>query len=180
MNLAIFYDSFCVSGDRQLLLDLKTHLLKITTDSQSFYMNFAKVINSFDVPLGFFDGFIVDKKTKEIDIKRGGIFILVQGIRTLSLEHKLYRTNTIKRIQELTKLNIIEKDFSKELQEAFNFLCYLKLQSNLNNMYKKEKITNFINPEKLNSMQKDLLKDSFKIVNKLKKKLEYHYKLNFI
>lgn len=47
-------------------------------------------------------------------------------------------------------------------------------------MYKKEKITNFINPEKLNSMQKDLLKDSFKIVNKLKKKLEYHYKLNFI
>ncbi|RXJ99063.1 cyclic nucleotide-binding protein [Arcobacter sp. CECT 8986] len=180
MNLAIFYDSLCVSGERRLLLDLKKHLLNLTTDSQSFYMNFAKVISSFDVPLGFFDGFILDKKTAEIDIKRGGIFILVQGIRTLCLEHKLYRTNTIKRIEELEKLNVIDKDFSKELQEAFNFLSYLKLQSNLEKIDNNEQINNFINPEKLNSMQKDLLKDSFKIVNKLKKKIEYHYKLNYI
>ncbi len=55
---------------------------------------------SFDVPLGFFDGFVFNSKDKEhkdeIDIKRGGIFIIVHGIRVLSLEHHLMRTNTIK------------------------------------------------------------------------------------
>ncbi|RXJ86009.1 putative nucleotidyltransferase substrate binding domain-containing protein [Arcobacter sp. CECT 8985] len=181
MNLAIFYDSICASGDRQLLLDLKKYLLKVTTDSQSFYMNFAKVIESFEVPLGFFNRFILDSKNhNQIDIKRGAIFIVVQCIRTLSLENKLYRTNTIKRVQELTKLNVLDEEFSKEIQEAFNFLCSIKLKTNLRKIKEGKKVDNFITLEDLNSMQRDLLKDSFKIVNKLKEKIEYHYKLNFI
>jgi CBS domain-containing protein len=39
---------------------------------------------------------------------------------------------------------------------------------------------NYINPDNLSTMDKDLLKDSFKIVNKLKKKLETKYKLNYV
>lgn len=184
MNLAIFYDAICASGNRQLLIELKQYLFKLGSNSQSFYMNFAKVITSFDVPLGFFDGFVFnseDKKHKnEIDIKRGGIFILVQSIRTLSLENKLFRTNTIKRIKELNKLNVIDDEFAKELEEAFNFLTSIKLKSNLEKLESGKEINNYINPEDLNTMEKDLLKDSFKIVNKLKKKLEYHYKLSYV
>ena len=33
---------------------------------------------------------------------------------------------------------------------------------------------------KIEAMEKDLLKESFKIVNKLKKKLENHFKLNYV
>lgn len=184
MNLAIFYDAICASGDRTLLTSLKEYLFKVGSNSQSFYMNFAKIITSFDVPLGFFDGFVFNNENKkhknEIDIKRGGIFILVQSIRTLSLENKLFRTNTIKRIKELNKLNIIDDEFSKELEEAFNFLASVKLKSNLQNLDAGKEINNYVNPEDLNTMEKDLLKDSFKIVNKLKKKLEYHYKLSYV
>ncbi|PPK62267.1 CBS domain-containing protein [Malaciobacter marinus] len=184
MNLAIFYDAICASGDRDLLISLKEYLFKVGSNSQSFYMNFAKIITSFDVPLGFFDGFVFnnedEKHKNEIDIKRGGIFILVQSIRTLSLENRLFRTNTIKRIKELNKLNVIDDEFSKELEEAFNFLASVKLKSNLKNLDAGKEINNYVNPEDLNTMEKDLLKDSFKIVNKLKKKLEYHYKLSYV
>ena len=68
----------------------------------------------------------------------------------------------------------------QELIEAFNFLCTIKLKSNLAKLDAKIPINNFINPNDLNTMEKDLLKDSFKIVNKLKKKLESHYKLNYV
>ncbi len=184
MNLAIFYDAVCASGKIELLTSLKEYLFKIGSNSQSFYMHFAKIITSFDVPLGFFDGFVFDSNDKnhknEIDIKRGGIFIIVQSIRALSLENKLLRTNTIKRIRELQSLNILEEEFAKELEEAFNFLLTLKLKSNLEKLDSGKNINNYINPEDLNTMEKDLLKDSFKIVNKLKKKLEYHYKLNYV
>lgn len=184
MNLAIFYDAVCASGNLELLTSLKEYLFKVGSNSQSFYMHFAKIITSFDVPLGFFDGFVFDSNDKnhknEIDIKRGGIFIIVQSIRALSLENKLLRTNTIKRIRELQSLNILEEEFSKELEEAFNFLLTLKLKSNLEKLDSGKNINNYINPEDLNTMEKDLLKDSFKIVNKLKKKLEYHYKLNYV
>ncbi|RXK11474.1 cyclic nucleotide-binding protein [Halarcobacter mediterraneus] len=184
MNLAIFYDAFCASGNRQLLDDLKQHLFKVCADSQSFYMHFAKIIMDFDVPLGFFDGFVFDSKDKEhkheLDIKKGGIFIVVQGVRALSLEYKLMRVNTLKRIKELTDKNIFTKEFSQELSEAFNYLNSLKLKSNIEKMDSAQTIDNYIDPDKLNRMEKDLLKDSFKIINKLKKILESHYKLNYV
>jgi CBS domain-containing protein len=184
MNIAIFYDALCVSGDIIMIKELKTYLFKISSNSQSFYSNFAKIINSFDVPLGFFDGFVFNSKDEkhkdEIDIKRGGIFILVQGIRALSLQNKIYNTNTIKRINALADLGLFEKETAKELIMAFNFLTSLKLKSNLEKLDLNEKIDNYINPNKFSTMEKDLLKDSFKIVNKLKKHLEFHFKLNYV
>jgi len=183
MNLAIFYDALCASGDINLINDLKAYLFKVCSDSQTFYTHFAKIIMSFDIPLGFFDGFVYakDKEHKnEIDIKKGGIFILVQSIRSLSLEHKIYRTNTIRRIIELEEVGILDKEFSAELIEAFNFLNTIKLHSHLEKIDTRKEVNNFISPQNLNSMEKDLLKDSFKIINKLKKKLENRYKLNYV
>ena len=184
MNIAIFYDAVYVSGNKNLITNLKEFLFKISSDSLTFFAHFAKIINSFDVPLGFFDGFVFNSKDNkhknEIDIKRGGIFILVQGIRSLSLENKIFNTNTNKRIKKLTELGVFEEEFAKELTMAFNFLTTLKLKSNLEKLDKKGDIDNYINPNNLNTMEKDLLKESFKIVNKLKKKLEFHFKLNYV
>ncbi len=184
MNLAIFYDAMSVSEDREMLNELKEYLFNIGSTSKTFYMHFAKIIMDFNVPLGFFDGFVFDSKDKEhnneLDIKKGGIFIIVQSIRTLSLEHKLMRVNTIKRIKELEEKGEFDKEFASELIEAFKFLLTIKLKSNLEKMHNNETIDNYINPNNLNTMEKDLLKDSFKIVNRLKKKLEHHYKLNYV
>ena len=183
MNTAIFYDSVCVTGDKDIIFELKEYLFKAGGSNQTFNANFAKVITNFDVPLGFFDGFVFngDKEHKnELDIKKGGIFIIVQSVRSLSLEKNLLNVNTIKRIQTLTEMGVFDNEFAQELIMAFNFLCNLKLKSNLEKLDKNETIDNYINPDNLNTMQKDLLKDSFKIVNKLKKKLEYHFKLSYV
>ena len=184
MNIAIFYDAVCVSGDKNLITSLKEYLFKISSNSQTFYAHFAKVITSFDVPLGFFDGFVLNSKDNkhknEIDIKKGGIFIIVQGIRSLSLENKIFNANTAKRIKKLSEKGVLEDELAKELTMAFNFLTNLRLKSNLDKLDKKEEIDNYINPNNLNTMEKDLLKDSFKIINKLKKKLEFHFKLNYV
>ena len=63
---------------------------------------------------------------------------------------------------------------------AFNILNSLKLKASLEKLDKKEKIDNFVNPNRLTIIEKDLLKESFKIVNKLKKRLENHFKLNYV
>ncbi len=184
MNIAIFYDAICVSGDKELITKLKEYLFNISSNSQQFNAHFAKIITSFDVPLGFFDGFVFNNKDdehkNEINIKKGGIFIIVQGIRSLSLENKLFNTSTAKRIKKLKEKGVLEPELANELTMAFNFLTNLNLKSNLDKLDKKQAIDNYINPNNLNTMEKDLLKDSFKIVNKLKKKLEFHFKLNYV
>ncbi len=184
MNIAIFYDAVCVSGDKELINKLKEYLFNVSSNSQQFNSHFAKIILSFDVPLGFFDGFVFnnkeDKHKNEINIKKGGIFIIVQGIRSLSLENKLFNTSTAKRIKKLQEKGVLEVEFANELTMAFNFLTNINLKSNLDKLDKNQKIDNYINPNNLNTMEKDLLKDSFKIVNKLKKKLQFHFKLNYV
>lgn len=184
MNTAIFYDSVCVAGNQNLIISLKEYLFKASGNSQTYNSNFAKVIQNFDVPLGFFDGFVFSSENQEhkneIDIKKGGIFIIVQSIRSLSLEKKLLNINTIKRIKKLSEMGVLNDELSQELIMAFNFLLNLKLKSNLDKLDKRQEVDNYINPDDLNLMQKDLLKDSFKIINKLKKQLEYHFKLNYV
>jgi len=183
MNLAIFYDALCASGDMNLLNELKSYLFEVSSTSQTFYTHFTKVIMDFDIPLGFFNGFVYAKDKEhqdEIDIKKGGIFILVQSIRSLSLEHKIYRTNTIKRIIELEKIGILDHEFSQEIKEAFNFLNMIKLNAQIKDINQGKEVDNFINPKNLSSMEKDLLKDSFKIINQLKKKCELRYRLNYV
>ncbi len=182
MNIAIFYDALCVNGDEKILNELKEYLFKSSNSFDNFYRYFAKVINSFDIPLGFFDGFVYEKDEhkNELNLKKGGIFIIVHGIRSLSLEHKIIQTNTIERIKELEKLHVFEKEFTNELIMAFNFLQNLKLKSQLDKLNQKMKIDNYINPNNLTMMEKDLLKDSFKIVSSLKKQITHRFRLNYV
>lgn len=182
LNLAIFYDSTAVCGDRTLLKELKEYLYSQCEYKPSFYAHFAASVLSFETPLNFFADFVVGKKDHkdELNIKKGGIFPIVHGARSLSLEYKLKECNTIARLKKLHELDVIDKEFASELIESFNFMLTLRLKARLNKIDNGLELDNYINPSKLNTLEKDLLKDSFKIVDKFKKFLTYHYKLNMI
>ena len=182
MNLAIFYDAVSVCGNKKLLDELKTYLQNICNHTPSFYSYFSKPILNFETPLSIFASFIVSKEDhkNELDIKKGGIFAIVHGVRSLSLEYGIEVTNTVERLKELNNKEIIDRETTSELIEAFNFLLTLRLKARLNKIDSGIKPDNYINPNKLNTLEKDLLRDSFKIVNKFKKFLTYHYKLNIL
>jgi len=182
MNLAIFYDAISVVGDSKLLLDVKEYMFKICNNTNTFYPFFAKPVLSFETPLGLFSDFVVDKDRHkdELDLKKGGIFPIVHGVRSLAIERKLSITSTFERLKELHKLGVIDEEFQYELIESFNFLLTLRLKFRLEKIDKHEALDNYINPSHLTILEKDLLKDSLKIVNKFKKFLNYHFKINMI
>lgn len=182
MNLAIFYDACAVAGDADLLREAKGYLFEKLQDNNPFFTHFAKPTLSFETPLGFFANFIVEKShhKNQLDLKKGGIFPIVQGVRSLALEHRLTMTNTIERIKTLQQLDVFEKQFSVELIESLAFLSTLRLQTGLSKLEHNEELNNYIAPNQLNKLERDLLKDSFKIVNEFKKFITYHFKLNQI
>jgi len=180
INLAIFYDSLCVAGDKYLLIKLKKHLSKTASSSKVFFTFFAKPVLNFATPLGIFANFVLDKRDhkNELDIKKGGIFPIVHGVRALSLEKSIHKTNTVDRIKDLNDIGVIDREFAGELIESLTFLLYLRLKFRLEKIDAKQKLDNYINPDKLNMLEKDVLKDSFKIVNKFKKFVNYHFSLD--
>jgi len=179
--LAIFYDAKAVAGDVTLLKEAKQYLYKHLQDNQAFFSYFAKPTLSFETPLNLFARFIVDKSHEnELDIKKGGIFPVVHGVRSLALAYKITETNTMKRIKKLTEIEVFEPVFATDLIEALNFMISLRLQFQLTKMKQGESYDNYIKPNQLNKLERDLLKDALKIVNDLKKLISYHFKLDRI
>lgn len=178
-NLSIFLDSKCVAGDCALLQELRMHLHDNFYARDDVLAHIAKAILNFDTPLSIFSGFVIEKEhNNRLDLKKGGIFALVHGIRTLSLKHGIDVTNTIERIKELNNIGVFDKTFATELIESFDTLSSIRLKAMLEAKNIEE--SNYINPKKLEKIERDLLKDSFKIINKFKQFISFHFHLGMV
>ena len=178
-NLSIFLDAKCVAGDCELLHGLMDYLHTNFHARDDVLAHIAKAVLNFETPLSLFSGFVLEKEyNNRLDLKKGGIFALVHGIRTLSLQYEIKETNTIERIKELNNIGVIDKTFATELIESFDTLSAIRLKAMLEAKSIDE--ANFINPRTLEKNQRDLLKDSFKIINKFKKFMSFHFHLNMV
>ncbi len=177
MDLAIFFDSFAVAGDKELLINLKDNLFNKLHDKDVFMAYFARATLAFDTPTTI-SNFMT--KTHFIDIKKAAVFPIVQGIRSLALRERIRETTTVKRIKILEEKRIIEKDKAAELLEAFDVVNTLRLKAQLEDIQAGKKINNEIDTHSLGKIERDLLKDSFKIVIEFKKFINYVFKIDKI
>jgi CBS domain-containing protein len=178
MYLAIFFDAQTVAGDEDFLKRVKKDLFERIQDKDVYLAYFAKLTLLFETPIGMFSNLITEKN--KIDLKKGGIFPIVQGVRSLCLMHKIEAVTTVKRIKELHKNGILEKELASELLEAYDALGNIRLKEQLKKINNGQVADNLINPDDLGKLQRDLLKDSFKIVNRFKKFIIHHFKLDLL
>ncbi|WP_421716067.1 DUF294 nucleotidyltransferase-like domain-containing protein [Arcobacter arenosus] len=177
MDLAIFFDAFAVAGDKELLINLKDDLFNKLHDKDVFMAYFAKATLTFDTP-STVANFMT--KSHNIDIKKTGVFPVVQGIRSLALRERIRETRTTNRIRILEQEKILESQMANELLEAFDVLNTLRLKAHLQKAQDNVKINNEVDTHKLGKIERDLLKDSFKIVNDFKKFITYTFKIDKI
>ena len=183
LNLAIFYDAAAVAGDAKLLDGLKDHLFELLGREGTHVGYFAKAILQFPLPLGFLGRFVVEKgppHAGQLDIKKGGLFPIVHGIRALALERAIRETNTIARIQALAGAGSFTESFAADLIEAFDFMSMLRLRAQLARSHIGSETDNYIAPATLSKLERGLLHDSLKVVDELKKSLRFHFKMELI
>lgn len=180
LQVAIFCDAMAVTGDENLLKQVKDRMYHLLSDHQSFYSQFAKATVAFETPLGFFTNFVLEKNRDELDLKKGGIFPIVHGVRSLALEYRLPQTSTMDRIAALGQRNLFQPPFSIELIEAFTYMSALRVKAGLQKTMQGLPQDNYLNPKALNKLERERLRDSFKIVNEFKKFITYHFKLGMI
>jgi len=181
MALSIFLDASCVAGDESLLIECRDYLNEHFEGRSDVLAHLAKSALAFETPLSLFSGFVLGRAEhqSELDIKKGGIFAIVHGIRILALEHKIGSTNTTERIKELNNIGLFDKRFASELIEAYDTLLGIRLRSMLSQKHTGEE-QNYVNPKLFSKTDRDLLKDAFKIVNTFKKFLTYHFHLGMV
>ncbi len=177
MHLSILLDAQAVQGDPARLERLKAVLATQVQKRQMFLAQFARSVLQFDTPIGLFGRLITQKDAgHSIDLKKGGIFPIIHGVRCLALEYGIAKTNTHWRIRDLINHNVFDERFGVELGETLNFLNTLRLQGMLEQKALDLSVDNAIKTDSLSQLQQDLLKDAFGVVNNFKKFVEQHYK----
>lgn len=181
LNLAAFIDAHAVAGDPSLLDGVRDYMNSRMTDNGGFLANFARPALSFETPIGLFHQIVVDKGAHkgEIDVKKGGLFPIVHGIRALALEKRLNTGTTLGRIQALAGTPVLGAAFAADLAEAFQFLMELRLHGRLDRgATSGSGADNYVRADDLTKLQRDALKDSLLIVKQFKQILTHHFHLS--
>ena len=178
LNLAILIDLRPIEGQTHLGEELRDYIFEKVSNNKTFLSWFALPTINFKTPLNFFGGF--DTEKGKIDLKKGGIFSITHGVRSLAVEYRIRETNTFSRIKELVNLGVFNRDFGRELIESLEFLLTLRLKERLKKLEMKKELDDYVELNSLTNHEKDLLKESFKVVNRFKDFITNHYKLNYI
>ena len=176
MNVAIFYDAYAITGDERLLTKAKTTLIELIHGEQAYLAHFARAVDAFPTPIGLFNKLITSEgKGDALDLKKGGIFPIVHGVRSLAIERGLLETATDKRIARLCDIDVLQADFARELRETFHFLLMLRLDGQL--AASAGTSGTLVRPSSLSSMERDLLRDAFQVVKQFRALIRRHFNL---
>ncbi|WP_457608023.1 DUF294 nucleotidyltransferase-like domain-containing protein [Nitratifractor sp.] len=177
MYFSIFFDARVVAGDEALLRGLREYLFGRFDEHNDIYMAFfARLALLFETPVGLWSSLL--HRDRHVDIKKAGIFPVVQGVRSLALKYRIEALSTVERIKELTRREILDESFSRELIEAFDALSFLRLSAQLKALDEGREPDNIIHSDDLSKIQRDLLRDSLEIVERFKGFITRHFELD--
>ncbi len=180
MQLAIWVDAKPICGEKALFDDVHAHWLKAFRDNAPFLSRFALPVEQFDTPLGMFSRLVADKGEDGnlLDLKKGGIFPLVHGVRSMALEAGISARNTYQRIDHLARHNVLTQSVAEDLAESLAFLQGLQLKYGLKKLALGRGMDNLIDPLQMTTLERDLLKDTLAVVKRFKQQLRHRYRLS--
>ncbi len=171
MSLAMLSDAHPVAGNHTLFSPIKQTLHREMKTQQLLLATFVRPALQFSVPLTLFGK--IRKSKQGLDIKKGGVFPIIHGVRTIALEYGITENNTFKRLEQLEHKRILEPDTVSNLSEALKMFIKLRLRHQLNNPDE----GSTIHTGNLNRTERDLLRHSLHVVKKFQQWLGFHYQL---
>ncbi|WFM70637.1 putative nucleotidyltransferase substrate binding domain-containing protein [Halomonas sp. CKK8] len=180
MRLAIMLDSHAVAGNPALLERLREELFERCSRDEILLSYFARTALRFSTPLTLFGS--LKKPQHGVDIKKGGIFPIVHGVRTLALERRITATSTLDRLEALVADGRLEERFAEDLGEALSLFTELRLRQQLERLDDPEgrgEEPDRVVVQELSSLERDLLREALHIVKDFKQRLSHRFHLEY-
>ena len=178
LHASIFFDFRPLYGQFDLAQDLRGWLGRVASDNSRFLHMMAENALRNRPPLGVVRDFVVGKENK-IDLKLNGITPFVDAARIFSLASGVAATNTIQRLRlSAEKMRIDNAEIDAWI-DALLFIQVLRMRRHDEASAQgvdDQALDNLIDPEKLNELDRRILKEAFRQARKLQARLamEYH------
>ena len=170
LNACIFFDLDTIHGDTKLLQSVRDKLLDQTKKNSLFITYLTKNALMRRPPLGFFRDFVLKangKHKESLNLKSSGIAPIVDLARLISLALGIDAVNTIDRIKQASGSPILPTGSAESLLDAYEFITTLRLKHQADSLTKNEDANNYLSPKKLSKLEREHLKDAFKVIKTL-------------
>jgi CBS domain-containing protein len=170
LNSQIFFDFRPLHGDETLAWELREHLGRLIPDYPIFLGFLANMLVKNRPPLGFFGAVAVERSGEHkhgLNLKIKGVTPLVDIARLCSLEQGVRHSSTVDRLEALRGGPTLISDLVDELEYAFEFIALLRIHHQYRLMEAGKPIDNFIHLETLSNLERQSLKNAFRLTLKI-------------
>ncbi|MDO5609802.1 MAG: DUF294 nucleotidyltransferase-like domain-containing protein [Pseudomonadota bacterium] len=173
LDLAIALDSRPVAGNRALYAPLGKALLALGGDDRLLNQIAAATLQ-FDTPLTLLGQVKGDERGT--DIKKGGIFPVVHGLRCLALKYGIAERNSFERCAALVAAGRIDDELGRDLPQTLSVFQRLRLDAQLAAMDAGQPPDNFLHADQLRRLDRELLRDALRVVKNFRQlvRAEFH------
>ncbi len=161
MDLAITLDARPVAGNTVLFAPLETQLFDLGGDERLLHAMAAAVLR-FESPLSFFGQ--LRQGDGGIDIKKGGVFPIVHGLRCLALKHGIEHRNSFARCEALVQAGKLDAALGRDLAQTLAVLQRLRLDAQLAALDAGRVPDNRLQADTLRRLDRELLRDALRVV----------------
>jgi CBS domain-containing protein len=126
-------------------------------------------------PLGFLRDFVVERSGQHVgrlDVKSGGVMLIVNLARLYALSAGSTATRTIDRLRAAAARSRISSETAQELEEAFGVVCRLRLEHQAAQVVRGAAPDNHIDPAELPPGERRELKEAFRAIARAQKAID--------
>ena len=178
MHASIFFDLNTVYGDTVLLEQVRAKMLQRTQGNTLFLAHLSKNALQHKPPLGFFRDFVLSQNgdnKASLDLKHNGIAPIVDLARIYALAEGVKAVNTIERIRQVAGTPSLSKPSAASLIDAFEFLGLLRSTHQAKQLQAGKQPDNYLHPKEISRLEREHLKDAFKVIKTLQKARQVVY-----
>jgi CBS domain-containing protein len=173
LNATIFFDFRPLWGRHELARELREWLNTRIKDNRLFLKHMVQNALGNRPPLGMVRDFVVNGGT--LDLKINGISPFVDAARILSLAAGSEDTSTIHRLRSACEAWEMNKGDVEGWIDAFLYLQLLRLRLQHEQCEAGAELSNRVNPDNLNSLDRRILKEAFRQARKLQAVMEKYF-----
>ena len=180
MLTCVFFDMRAIHGSATLLDGLRRSVLQQTRGNTIFLAHMVGNALLRQPPLGMFKGISTIRSGEHkgtIDLKHHGVVPIVDLARVSALANGDNDINTHDRLTAAAAGGGLSERTARDLQDALEFLAFLRIQHQARQMAAGQTPDNHINPDDLSNFERHQLKDAFVVVQTVQSVMGQRYRM---
>lgn len=168
LNSSMFFDLDGVWGQTEWVDPFRRQIARQAANHNLFLSSLGRAALYRTPPLGFFKDFVLEQDGEHknsLNLKRRGTAPLAALVRVHALAVGSTAQNTFERLEDIKAARLLPPGRAEALRDAMEIMSVVRQRHHADQIQRKQKVDNNINPEDLSQFDRRNLKEAFQVLN---------------